>query len=163
MREATIDGPSNREAGRYPDLVQTLEQSYAELEQSLAGLDDTICSLKVTPESWSIAEVIEHLATLEKRVTPRLAEKLSPAEPSLLSPADQEKENAALVEAVISRTCKVPAPDVVRPTGRYKSYREALADLRAARQRTLAYVKVTSQDLKAVSMPHPILGPLDGY
>ncbi len=163
MNESTSKAPAAEALGRYPELVQTLEQSYTELEQALRGLDDNLCSAEPSPDSWSITEVIEHLGALEKRLTPVLAERLSASKAPTLSEGDQEKQDAELVAKVISRESKVPAPEGVCPTGRFTNYREALADFRAARQRTLAYVKVTGQDLKALSMPHPIFGPLNGH
>lgn len=162
MNELTSK-PLAQASGRYPELVQPLEQSYTELEHALQGLDDNFCSAKPSPDSWSITEVVEHLGALERVLTPMLAEKLSPSEAPTLSEDDQQKADAALVARVISRESKFPASEAVSPTGRFTSYREALADFRAARQRTLAYVKVTGQDLKALSMPHPILGPLNGH
>ena len=162
MNESTTEPALSGAAGKYPELVWALEQSYTDLEDSVRGLDDNLCSAKPGGQGWSIVEVIEHLGLLEKRITPMLA-KLSSSAPSSLSPDDQGKEDAALVAKVISRGSKLAAPESVCPNGRFESYRKALEDFKDARQRTLAYVKGTGQDLTAGSMPHIYLGPLSGH
>ena len=51
--------------GERQRLVAHMEMTNAWLESELAGLSSAQLTFKMTPESWSVAEVTEHLAIAE--------------------------------------------------------------------------------------------------
>lgn len=143
-------------------VVKLLEYSQEGVEQSLKDLDEEFCSAKPTAGGWSITEIVEHLAIIEERV-PRLLQTNLPAlEPAPDAPNGHWKD-AELVQQVQSDIKKVDAPEVVKPTGRYRSCHEALAAFNVLRQATLAYAASAPSYLCGRLLPHPLFGPLEGH
>ncbi|CAA9346123.1 MAG: hypothetical protein AVDCRST_MAG11-3233, partial [uncultured Gemmatimonadaceae bacterium] len=54
------------------------------------------------------------------------------------------------------------APEHTRPEGRYASSAQAAADFGDARAGVLDFARTTAADLRALIVPHPALGELDG-
>jgi hypothetical protein len=64
---------------------------------------------------------------------------------------------------LLDRTSKFQAPEMLKPTSRW-AIRDALVkDFVAAREKTAAYVKATTDDLHGHAGPHPVFKMLDGY
>ena len=146
---------------QFEHVVRLLEDSQGELERSLKGLDDEFCSAKPAVGGWSITEVIEHLTVIEERVTRRLQTMLPAGEP-VPDHLNGHWKDAELIQQIQSYTNKIDAPEVVRPTGRYRSCQEALAAFNALRQSTLAYTASATPYLRGRLLPHPLFGPIDG-
>lgn len=109
-------------------------------------------------DRWSIAEVLEHLATVERGIA-RLLAKRGGETPS----ADQAPAvplDAARVDTLRSRAERREAPERVRPTGTI-SAEEALGRLEESR-RTLreAVAAARPETLDGCTHPHPALGML---
>lgn len=143
-------------------VVQLLRYSQEEVESSLKGLDEEFCSAKSTTGGWSITEIMEHLAIIEERVSRTLQAKLPELEP-VPDAINGRWKDAELIQQIQSNMKRVDAPEAVKPTGRYRSCREALAAFNALRQATLAYVASAPSYLRGRLLPHPLFGPLDGH
>jgi Cys-tRNA synthase (O-phospho-L-seryl-tRNA:Cys-tRNA synthase) len=141
-------------------VTQILEDSRVELEQSVTGLSNELCSRTPADGGWSITQIIEHLVTIEKRVLALLRTKL-PEQEQMPDTSTVEKD-AEVVRQVRSRASKINAPEVTHPSGRYTNCRDALTVFGAARQRTLTFALSNPQYLRGRLLPHPVLGPLDG-
>lgn len=77
-------------------LLDNLNRTTAALEAEVANLTDAQWHFKETPESWSIAQVIEHLGIYERKYyNERYVVGLMPAEPQLL---ETTKEDSYYVE-----------------------------------------------------------------
>lgn len=123
------------------------------------GLSGPQWSFSPTPDSWSTAQVIEHLAIIEGRVHSVIAN--LPNAPH----AGPDRINATLDEIILTevpkRTVKIPAPPPVWPSGQW-SPAEALSRFVENRRHTLELL-TSVQCLRGRVFPHPILGELDGY
>lgn len=112
---------------------------------------------------WSVAEVLEHLATVERGVgvlIRRAMTKAPAADPGLIV------DRAAILARVApleDRSQQVDAPDRVRPTGAVTADAAwaALGDTRRALVETIT--ATDDLDLHGISVPHGILGPLNLY
>ena len=142
-------------------VTEILKDSRTDLERSVAGLDDELCSANPAASGWSITQIIEHLIIIEKRVLLLLQTKL-PEQESVSDASAPQRKDTELVDQVRSRATRINAPEVTQPSGQYLSCHDALAAFNAARQRTLAYAVSTPQYLRGRLLPHPILGPIDG-
>ncbi len=115
------------------------------------------CAL--SPDCWSIAEIVEHLAVLEDRVhavVGRMPE--APAgEPDRV---DSQVDEIILVQ-VPKRSTRIKAPEPVCPSARWRP-EESLARFVASRRRT-AELLVEAPCLRGHVLPHPVLGLWDGY
>ena len=82
-----------------------------------------------------------------------------PAIPPNPTPLSDEK----LLASLLDRSTKFQAPEMLKPTNRWAT-REALTkDFLAARDKTITYVKTTTDDLHGHGGPHPVFKMLDGY
>jgi DinB family protein len=152
--------------------MQTQERQAA-LDQ-LRASDERLMALveKLTPAQWSfhpgegrwsIADCIEHVTAVESRVFGAIRKRLEgPAgDPEKLKLTEGKDE--LVRRAIPDRANRIEAPEPVRPTGQWRGISELLAQYRATRERTIAFVEETGADLRSHSWPHIALGEMDCY
>ena len=130
---------------------------------SIANLTDSQWNFKPAPERWSIAEVAEHITVSEDVLFDLVRRKV------MESPADQEKKalvkgkDEQVLRMVPDRSQKFQAPESIQPKKRWPSRDELAQHFKASRDRTIAYVEQTPDDLRDHFADHPVLKTLDGY
>jgi uncharacterized damage-inducible protein DinB len=140
-----------------------LEETRQKVLDSLKDLSDAQWKFKSAPDRWSAAEVAEHIAVSEEAILGLVTERV------MKSPAAPEKKEAAkdkdeLVRtSVTNRSVKVQAPEMLKPTSRFKTREEMIKAFNASRDKTIEYVKTTQDDLRSHFTPHPIFKDLDAY
>ena len=142
-------------------LGKHLDQTRQAFLASIAGLSDAQWTFKAAPDRWSIAEVAEHIAvsetTIRELVTGQVMK--GPAVPRNADPmADQ-----AMVTLLLDRSNRFQAPEMLKPTNRWASRDALVKEFVAARDKTAAYVKTTTDELRTHAAPHPVFKMLDGY
>ncbi len=80
------------------------------------GLSDAQWRFKSSPDRWSIAEILEHLAIVHERVFARIKEQL-PTAPVPPADFDSRLVDALIFEKIPDRSIKAKAPDFIEPTG----------------------------------------------
>ena len=148
---------------KFQQLIQLLDESREDLHRAVDGIEEQICVTKPSTGGWSIIDVVEHLAILERRIPLLLETQLAHAERQTVNTAETEAKDAEVFEMVRSRAGKISAPDRVCPTGRYRSCEEAIGEFDAVRAATIAFVNSRPPYLRGRFLAHPILGPLDGF
>jgi len=144
-------------------VVAYLEQTKILVLDSTATLTDAQWRFKPAPEVWSAAECIEHIALVETHLLHVIGGMAaSPAAPPEVLAAAAGKEEL-LVKMVRSRSRKVVAPEGARPANRFPEIPALRAHFSDVRDRTIAYVRTTTDPIRTRVHPHFILGPLDGY
>ena len=134
------------------------------LREAVDGVPEAVRSQKPEADRWSAAEVLEHLALVESRFTPILAERLNAARASGLG---AEQETGSIVgtfdqRAILDRGTKRQAPDVVRPQG--TGWKDAWSRLEEVRRSFLdVYLSADGFALGDVVYVHPRLGSLNLY
>jgi hypothetical protein len=128
------------------------------LVEAVAGLSPLQWGFRPTYESWSIAEILEHLVLIEGRVH-TLIGNMSNA-PEAESPFKQIEMDEIILNEVPKRSTKVKAPEPVCPKGRW-SGDEALECFLTTRERTMQLLAAPL--LRGRVRPHPLFGPWDGY
>jgi hypothetical protein len=142
-------------------VLKHLQQTRQAFLDSISGLSDAQWTFKAAPDRWSIAEVAEHIALSETTIFQLITTKLLASPPFQRDPNGMTDEQ--LMAGVLDRTNRFQAPEILRPTNRWAT-RDALAkDFIAARDKTEAYVKATTDDLRGHGAPHPVVKMLDGY
>jgi len=131
--------------------------------ESVAGLSDAQWNFKLAPEVWSVGEVAEHIAVSEDTIFGLITEKImkGPAEPD--KKAEVQGKDQIIMEKVVDRSVKVQAPEMLRPTHRFASQQALLDHFKESRDRTVAYVQNTQDDLRSHFGDHPLLKTMDGY
>lgn len=130
---------------------------------SVAGLSDAQWTFKPSPNAWSIAECAEHIALSEDMLFNVATVKAmqTPATPE--KAAELKGKDEMLLKMLPDRSKKAQAPEQLKPTGRWKTPREAVAAFKKSRDAHIAYLNKTGDDLRAHVLDHPAFGPLDGY
>jgi len=142
-------------------LLKHLDQTRQAFLASIANVSEAQWKYKASPDRWSIAEVAEHIAISESTILQIVTDRVlkspaAPRDPNAIS-------DAKLLEGLLDRSSKFQAPEMLKPTNRWAT-RDALAkDFSAAREKTAAYVRTTTDDLHGHSAPHPVFKALDGY
>ncbi len=130
---------------------------------SVAGLSQAQWEFKPSPQSWSIAEVAEHIALSEDLLFDLVTKKIMamPGDPAKLEQTKGMDDKIAAM--MTNRSQKVQAPETLRPTHRWKTAAELIAHFKESRDRNIAYLQTTGDDLRGHSFYHPALKELDGY
>jgi hypothetical protein len=142
-------------------IRSTLAADRETLRVAVERIPSALRGQRPSPDRWSAAEILEHLAIVERRSTAALAARVAEA-PSLDGPA-VVRGTSELRQVVVDRSRAVVAPDFITPTGQVDAD-TAWAALQASRHELLQLTKVAEgRDLSAVSRAHPVLGQIDGY
>jgi len=141
--------------------VKYLEETREKFLASIAGLSEAQWKFKPAPDRWSVAEVAEHIALSEGTILQLVTERILKT-PAAKPPADAATDEA-VVKLITDRSGKAQAPEVLKPTGKWATREELVTDFLAGREKTIAYVKTTQDDLRSHSTPHPVLKSLDAY
>lgn len=141
--------------------VSHLKETRQKFLDSMNGLSDAQWTYKAGPDRWSIAEVAEHIAVSETTILGLVTDKIMKSPPVAKEPGGAT--DAKVIEAITDRSAKFQAPEMLKPTNRW-STRDALTkDFSAAREKTIAYVSTTTDDLRGHAAPHPVMKTLDAY
>jgi len=141
------------------EAIRYLERTRAGLIEAVVNLTENQANFKPAPDAWSVAEIVEHLAIVEDRVIARISQMLASA-PSPSNAGIQDSD-AVLFGKVVDRSKKFQAPDPIHPTGQPLAI--SLERLTATRRIFDEFVWSVPSDFRQRSMPHPVLGPLDGH
>jgi hypothetical protein len=140
------------------NLIELLEEGQTIYLSAASEVADEVVSWRPGENRWSVLECAEHVANVEHRIF-RTIQKAPSTEPS---PEDPQRERE-IYDRVAMRSTPVPAPEMVRPSGRYASLSEALAAFIETRRSAIEFLKTSGRDLRSISAVHPILGSCSGY
>ncbi len=143
-------------------LIEQLELSKKNMLDSIKGLTAAQWKFKPAPTVWSVSECAEHLILAEDYLFGASQQVLqSPAVPR---PASSNAQvDRALVTGILDRSKKATAPEPITPNGgKFATPAEAAKEFAARRDKTIAYVKSTQDDLRIHAAPGP-LGTMDAY
>jgi hypothetical protein len=140
--------------------MQYLETTKKNVLEATKGLSGAQWNFKAAPDRWSVAQVVEHIATAEDFLLTVDKEKV------MIAPAgepgrDVKKTDDAVLAMVPDRSHKAQAPEPLVPTNRFGSPEGSIKHFLESRARTESFVKDTT-GLRDHVMDSP-LGMLDGY
>lgn len=145
-----------------PDLnpiFDKLSRSQSAFLHSADRIPTDLWQAKPSPSIWCPAEIVAHLCAVERRIVAS-ADRIIRHEPR---PVPVWKRFRAPMLMVSGRFIRRRAPQQVEP-GELSTKEPMIADLRAVRERTLAFLQETShRDLSAYYWPHPFLGMFGFY
>lgn len=139
--------------------VQYLEKTRQGVIDATKGLSDAQWNFKPGPDRWSIAQVMEHIATAEDYIRGMDADQVmkAPGDPG----HDAKKTDDAVLANIPDRSHKIQAPEALVPNNRYGSPDASLKHFLESRQKTEDFVKNTP-GLREHAADSP-MGKLDGY
>jgi DinB superfamily len=137
-------------------LLAHLDMTESWLVSELSGLSKAQLAFKMTPESWSIADVVEHLAIAEPQYWQKLQD-------SMKQPPTTEKleaTDAGIMWYGIDRTSRARTGEARVPHGQFADMSQSLAAFRKLRASMTDYAKTTRDALRT----HKLLeGNMDVY
>jgi len=128
------------------------------LVESVTGFSPLQWGFRPNYDSWSTAEILEHLALMEGRIHVIIGNMSSA--PEAESTGNQTEMDEVILNEVPNRSTRLKAPEPVCPGGRW-SGEEALQCFLTSRERTIQLL--TAPLLRGRVRPHPLFGPWDGY
>jgi hypothetical protein len=142
-------------------LLDQLHANRERVRSVVAGLSEAQWNFRETPERWSAAECLEHLAIVEQRVLGRVRQKLTePPEPEKRELTAGKDE---LISAMIpARARRAVAPEPARPTGSAEPG-ELLPRFCDARESTIDFARSADGSLRDHVFAHMALGEIDCY
>jgi len=153
------------------EILSSLAETRARFLSRVENLNDEQANLRAAPGTWSIAEIVEHLAVSEPRVAGLIEKLVGKAESDGHVRESAGDGGAARLPAPVSvaeqversRVEKYDAPDAIRPSGSV-SVADSLARLRETRSAVESLrPRLERVDGTALRFPHPAFGPLDLY
>jgi hypothetical protein len=152
----------------HPRLAELVEYAQLQREAVLAAVSaipESNRGLRPDASTWSVAEVLEHLHTVESGIAKLLGRSIQKAREA---GAEAEQDYTSLMHSLDSlqltnRSRPFNAPDPVLPRGKLTSA-EALVALGESRQRLLhAILTGEGLALTGIVYPHPLVGMLNLY
>lgn len=150
---------------RLAELLDHLEAERAALDAAVHAVPAVERERRPAPECWTVAEVVDHLARVEKGVARLVVKLAAEGRAAGLGP---ETETGSVLGALDGRGIEVPssprvAPERVQPRADVEAS-TALAALRETRVELRdALTAADGLALGALRWPHPVLGELDLY
>lgn len=146
--------------------IAALERSRDLLLEAGRGLTPAQFTWKPAPESWSVAETMEHVALVEGLFQGRL-NRMSGSE-ALANASGETAERLAgreefIEKAARSRENKRQAPPPALPQGAFTEFAAFEAHFASLRGQSIDFVRKTQAPLHGVFETHPALGDLTGH
>lgn len=139
----------------------SLTKTQAYMLETLNGLSEAQLNYKSSPQSWSVAECVEHLAISENAFDQMIKGSLkAPADPSRR--AEVKMTDQEVLAMITSRETKVKTSEAFEPSGKFGSYEETLKAFQTKRVEHITYMETTEDDLRNHYGKLPF-GVLDSY
>lgn len=147
---------------RTSELLTHLETTRADLRAAVDSIPAELRDKQPTPDTWSVAQVLEHLAHTESGVTALLERGIRKLERAGLQPATDASPVLPTIDAkkLLDRATKFTAPETVRPTKNLNSAQawQVLTNSRASLLDTLK--AADGIEVESIRRAHPFLGEL---
>ncbi|MGE0862256.1 MAG: DinB family protein [Vicinamibacterales bacterium] len=132
--------------GERQRLVAHLEMTEAWLDSETLGLSEAQLKFKMTPESWSVEEVVMHLAIAEPQYWQSFKDSLAkPVQPNFKPQAT----DVAMLWYGIDRTQRTTTGEARVPRGQYPTLKAAHDSFKKLRLEMLKLAKESQDDLRA--------------
>ena len=132
-------------AGERQRLVAHFEMTESWLDSEVQGLSDAQRKFKMTPESWSVEEVVMHLAIAEPQYWDQFKQSLArPVQPDFKPQAT----DVAMLWYGIDRTQRTTTGEARVPRGQFRDLASARASFKKLRAEMLKTARETQEDLR---------------
>jgi DinB superfamily len=132
--------------GERQRLIAHLEMTESWLESEVKGLSDTQREFKMTADSWSVEEVVMHLAIAEPQYWASFNESLARPVQTDFKP---QATDVAMLWYGIDRTQRTTTGEARVPRDQFADMASSLASFRKLRGEMMKTAKETQEDLRA--------------
>lgn len=141
--------------------LQYLESTKKNVLQATKGLSEAQWNFKPSPDRWSVAQVMEHIAASEDFIRDNLLKEKVMVAPAGEPGRDVKQIDEAVVAKVPDRTHKAQAPEPLVPNNRFDSLAGSLKHFVESRATTEQFLETTT-GLRDHVMDGPV-PKMDGY
>lgn len=143
-------------------LLNFYQENINNLRAQTANLTTEQLQYKPSPESWSVAQCLEHIALTENMLSEMVQavmdQPANPEDRELLVASDED-----VVNGVVDRSTKFKAPEVLQPEGKYISAEEGLVAIINKRNKILEMIENNSLEDMRNRVADAPAGKIDGY
>jgi hypothetical protein len=150
---------------RIAELLAYAQVQRVALFDALSLIPEPLRDRRLDAETWSVAEVLEHLHRVESGIARLLTRSLERAKAAGLEPEREVGSVLASLDAfrLTDRSRRVSAPDPVMPRGELTAI-QGMAALTESRQTLVSALEACDgMALGRITHAHPMLGPLNLY
>lgn len=150
---------------RIKEVRDFLVSAHLHLREAIDPIPVHVRGEHPSPDRWSVAMVLEHLATVNRRIAALFAKRVAEARAAGIG-ADPQTTTILWsmdVARVMDRQQRIEAAEVIRPKGEVDPEAALTAVVDADRVLAEAVTAADGVDLTQVSQLHPIFGPLNLY
>jgi uncharacterized damage-inducible protein DinB len=145
--------PAERE--RATKYLEKTRESYLHTARRLSREQ---LQYKPAPDRWSVAEALEHIIIVERRVLGVIETTVQQAP----NASQNAFEDEFLVRRIAGRVDRFKGPHVLMPTGQWPVH-QLPEEFEAVRRRSFEFTASTKAELRQHGFPHPIFGELNCY
>jgi hypothetical protein len=142
--------------------VSQLQTTRKMVIEALTPVSIAQWKFKPAPDRWSVGEIAEHIALSEDMIYSLITGEIVKSPPDPGKQAAPPVTDAYVHERDLDRSHKAKAPEYLIPTHRWKDKKALLAAFLESRDRSIAYLQNTREDLRAHFQESPI-GTLDAF
>ncbi len=142
--------------------VDQLTESKEKLYVQLTNLTVAQQNFKAAPGKWSIAEVMEHIAVTEVGIAQIVEQTLKQSADSLKR-AEINVSDVDVRKILTNRKGKAQSPEMLKPTGKFTTLEQAKSFFDAQRNKNIAFIETTNENLREHYWKHPATGVIDLY
>jgi hypothetical protein len=150
---------------RIKEVLDHITSTRQELRDAVDGVPIENRQTRPSPEAWSVAEVLEHLAIVETNIAGLLKRKIAEGREAGLG---AETDSSPILDptrtaTMRDRSHRIESPETTRPKSSLSAEAawEATERSRATMRQVLA--DANGLALGEISAPHRIFGPLNAY
>lgn len=141
--------------------ITYLEKTKSDLHAAVNGLTEVQLNFKATPESWSAAQCVEHIAKTENALFGIVDMALqSEPDPSLRNEVKMTDDE--VINLIIDRSSKAQAREDLQPKNEFGSVEASLKAFDESRASNIEFIKTTEEDLRNRYFDFPF-GKFDIY
>jgi hypothetical protein len=163
LAAATAFGADTLTQGERDFAMSNMHASRKMFLDAVAGLTPAQWNFKPAPDRWSIAECAEHIAVSEDFISGLILNQFMKSPPTPEKRNEVKGKDQLVVEKTVDRSQKFKAPEPIQPKRRWADPAEAVAHFMESRDRNIAYIDKTTDDLRDHFGTHPAAGLLDAY
>ena len=150
---------------RIEEVLNYLDAERSALREAVELVSPELRNQSPGTDRWSVAQVLQHLAIIEKRIGMGMTKWVADARAGGVGPETETSSvmNSLPLQLIADRSQRRSAPEEVRPRGdidaasAWTSLEQTRASLRAA------ILAGDGLALGEVVQPHPVLGPINLY
>lgn len=147
------------------ELLDYAELQRAALFAAVSLVPEPLRDRRSDPETWSVADVLEHLHRVESGIARLLRRSVERAKAAGLDPENELGSLLGSLDALrlLDRSRRIGAPELVMPRGELTAA-QGMAALTQSRQALIAALRLgDGLALGQITQVHPTVGPLNLY